>query len=228
MASTADLVGTIMQHVYEPLYTFDANWASQPMLAAGMPKVSADGKIYTIELRKGVKLHNGRDLDAEDVVASLQALDGDDAARQGARQRASRRMTAKGPDTVEIALNDRQPPLLAHLALPSGLPAIMAKESIAKPLVEFVGTGPYKFRERKPDQFVRADAASTATRARNEAGQRLCGQARGQDRGAALHAGAERQHPRRRRRWPASTSSPTCCRSRPTRSCRGPRGARRC
>ena len=26
MASTADLVGTIMQHVYEPLYTFDAKW----------------------------------------------------------------------------------------------------------------------------------------------------------------------------------------------------------
>ena len=26
MASTADLVGTIMQHVYEPLYTFDGNW----------------------------------------------------------------------------------------------------------------------------------------------------------------------------------------------------------
>jgi peptide/nickel transport system substrate-binding protein len=30
----------------------------------------------------------------------------------------------------------------------------MAKESIANPLVDFVGTGPYKFRERKPDQFV--------------------------------------------------------------------------
>jgi len=38
MASTADLVGTIMQHVYEPLYTFDAKWNVVPMLAvwAGM------------------------------------------------------------------------------------------------------------------------------------------------------------------------------------------------
>ena len=33
MASTADLVGTIMQHVYEPLYTFDAKWNVVPMLA---------------------------------------------------------------------------------------------------------------------------------------------------------------------------------------------------
>ena len=40
MASTADLVGTIMQHVYEPLFTFDANWAIQPMLAAAQRAAS--------------------------------------------------------------------------------------------------------------------------------------------------------------------------------------------
>ncbi len=36
-----------------------------------MPKVSADGKVYSITLRKGVKLHSGRELNADDVVASL-------------------------------------------------------------------------------------------------------------------------------------------------------------
>ncbi len=72
MASTADLVGTIMQHVYETLYTFDAKWNAVPMLAETLPKVSADGKSYTITLRKGVLLHSGRELNADDVVASLQ------------------------------------------------------------------------------------------------------------------------------------------------------------
>ena len=72
MVSTADLVGTIMQHVYEPLYTFDANWNIAPMLAESLPAVSKDGLSYTIPLRKGVKFHNGRDLTADDVVASLQ------------------------------------------------------------------------------------------------------------------------------------------------------------
>ena len=38
MASTADLVGTIMQHVYETLYTFDAKWNVVPMLAETMPR----------------------------------------------------------------------------------------------------------------------------------------------------------------------------------------------
>ena len=46
MTSTADLVGTIMQHVYEPLYTFDANWNIAPMLAESMPVVSKDGLTY--------------------------------------------------------------------------------------------------------------------------------------------------------------------------------------
>jgi peptide/nickel transport system substrate-binding protein len=32
--------------------------------------------------------------------------------------------------------------------------AIMAKETLAQPLREYVGTGPYKFAERKPDQYV--------------------------------------------------------------------------
>src|SRR5665647_2934401 len=71
MASTADLVTIIMQHVYEPLYTFDANSKIVPMLAEGLPEVSADGKRYSITLRKGVQLHNGRELNAEDVMASL-------------------------------------------------------------------------------------------------------------------------------------------------------------
>src|SRR2546427_6680804 len=48
MASTADLVSTIMQHVYEPLYTFDANWNVAPMLAGSMPAISKDGVVYTI------------------------------------------------------------------------------------------------------------------------------------------------------------------------------------
>ncbi|WP_336810376.1 ABC transporter substrate-binding protein [Bosea sp. MMO-172] len=153
MASTADLVGTIMQHVYEPLFTFDANWAIQPMLASAQPTVSADGKTYAIELRKGVKLHNGRELDAEDVVASLKRwLEMTPRGKGLAKSVAS--LAAKGPSSVEIVLSKVEPALLAHLALPSGFAAIMAKESIANPLTEFVGTGPYKFRERRPDQFV--------------------------------------------------------------------------
>jgi peptide/nickel transport system substrate-binding protein len=153
MASSADLVGTIMQHVYEPLYTFDANWALQPMLAAAMPEISDGGKRYTIKIREGVKLHNGRDLTAEDVALSLKRWM-EMTPRGKAIAKGLGAIEAKDAATVEIALSAPNPALIAHLALPSGFAAIMAKEAIANPLTEFVGTGPYKFKERKADQFV--------------------------------------------------------------------------
>ncbi|WP_213955046.1 MULTISPECIES: ABC transporter substrate-binding protein [unclassified Variovorax] len=153
MASTADLVGTIMQHVYETLYTFDAKWNVVPMLAESLPKVSADGKSYSITLRKGVMLHNGRELNADDVVASLQRWM-EQSPRGKAVSKEIDSIKAKGPQGVEIVLKEPYAPLVSQLALPSGMAAIMAKDSIATPLKDFVGTGPYKFKERKPDQFV--------------------------------------------------------------------------
>lgn len=153
MASTADLVATIMQHVYEPLYTFDAKWAIAPMLAESLPTVSKDGLRYGIALRKGVMLHNGRELNADDVVASLKRwMEMAPRGKAVAAEVAS--LAAKGPHAIEIVLKRPYAPLLPQLALPSGMAAIMAKESIAQPLTQFVGTGPYRFKERRPDQYV--------------------------------------------------------------------------
>ena len=152
-STPADLVCIIMQHVYEPLYTFDAKSTLVPMLAESMPKISADGKTYAIALRKGVKLHSGRDLNADDVVASLKrwmevSLRGKSVAAQVAD------IVAKDGLNVVITLKNAYAPLLSQLAMASGMAAIMAKESLAQPLREFVGTGPYRFKERKPDQYV--------------------------------------------------------------------------
>ena len=121
----------------------------KPMLAAEMPKIAADGKLYTIELRKGVKLHNGRDLDAEDVVASLKRWV-EMTPRGKALAKSIASITAKGPSTVEIALNDLQPALLAHLALPSGYAGIMAKETHRQPAG--------RVRRHRPLQVPRAQA----------------------------------------------------------------------
>ena len=120
MASTADLVGTIMQHVYEPLYTFDANWNVAPMLAESMPVISKDGLVYTIPLRKGVKFHNGKEMTSDDVVASLKRWM-DIAPRGKAVAKEIKSLEAKGPNSIVITLNRPYAPLLAHLALPSRL-----------------------------------------------------------------------------------------------------------
>src|SRR5882724_8417456 len=149
MASTVDLVSTIMQHVYEPLYTFDANWNVAPMLAESMPAISKDGLVYTIPLRKGVKFHNGKEMTSDDVVASLKRWM-DMAPRGKAIAKEVKSLEPKGPNTVAITLNRPYAPLVSHFALPSGFAVIMPKETIATPLTQFIGTGPYQFKERKP------------------------------------------------------------------------------
>ena len=152
-STPADLVCIIMQHVYEPLFTFDAKAVLVPMLAEAMPSISADGKVYSITLRKGVKLHSGRDLDADDVVASLKRwMEVSPRGKSVAAQVAE--LSAKGPQAVQISLKNAYAPLLSQLAMASGMAAIMAKETLAQPLRDFVGTGPYRFKERKPDQYV--------------------------------------------------------------------------
>src|SRR5438552_2998584 len=146
MASTADLVGTIMLHVYEQLYTFDANWNVTPMLAESMPAISNGGLVYTIPLRKGVKFHNGKEMTSDDVLASLKRWM-EMAPRGKALTKEIKSIEASGPNAIVITLNRPYAPLLAHLALPNGFAAIMAKDSIATPLTQFVGTGPYQFKE---------------------------------------------------------------------------------
>ena len=174
MASSADLIGTVMQHVYEPLFTFDAQWNVVPMLAEAMPTISNGGKTYDIALRKGVMLHSGRELTADDVVASLQRWI-EQSPRGKAVGKVVDSLKAKGPLAVEIVLKEPYAPLAAQLALPSGMAAVMAKESIASPLKDFVGTGPYRFKERKPDQYVllnRFDKYSARKEAANGYGGR--------------------------------------------------------
>jgi len=166
MATTADLTGTIMQHVYEGLYTFDKEWNVRPMLADKMPKISADGLTVTIGLRKGVKFHNGREMKSDDVVASLKRWM-EMAPRGKAQAKNIETLEAKGPLAIEIKLKQPVPSLLAHLAMPSGFAVVMPKETIANPLKDFVGTGPYKFKERKPDQYVLL-VRNTAYSARSE------------------------------------------------------------
>jgi len=153
MASSADLVATIMQHVYEPLYTFDAKWNVVPLLAEALPTISKDGLHYTIAIRKGVQLHSGRELDSADVVASLKRwMDVSPRGKAVAKEVAD--ITPKGTHAIEIVLRNAYAPLLPQLALPSGMAAVMARESIATPLKDFVGTGPFRFKERRPDQYV--------------------------------------------------------------------------
>lgn len=177
MSTTADLVGTITQHVFETLYAFDANWTLKPLLAAGEPVVSGEGKVWTIPLRADVRFHDGAAMTAEDVLASV------------------KRWLAVSPrgKTVAAVLDEvsvvdgkalrftlKKPfaPLGSLLAFNNGAAVVMPKAQAEAegPLKSFVGTGPFKLVEHKPDQYIRLEAfagyVSPAGEASGYAGKR--------------------------------------------------------
>ena len=101
--TTANFVEIITQHMYESLYTLDQNYQPIPVLAEGLPAVSADGLIYTIKLRQGIRFHNGKEMTSEDVVASLKRWGGY-AAQAKALWTSVEGVRAVDTSTVEIEL----------------------------------------------------------------------------------------------------------------------------
>jgi peptide/nickel transport system substrate-binding protein len=153
MESPADVVGIISQHMFETLYTWGEGWRVVPLLAAKDAEIAAGGKTYTIPLRTGVKFHDGTDMTSEDVKASLERWM---TVAQRGKQTAEKVESVTAPDesTIVITLKEPFAPLLPLLALQTSAAIILPAEKQAQPMTEYVGTGPYKFRERKPDQYV--------------------------------------------------------------------------
>ena len=86
--TTATLTEVLTNHLYEGLYALDEGYRPIPMLAEALPAVSPDGLTYTIQLRQGIKFHNGKEMTSDDVVASLKRWMQQGAVRAGARRRA--------------------------------------------------------------------------------------------------------------------------------------------
>src|SRR6476646_4606562 len=156
--TTASITETLTNHIYEGLYSLDRDNKPIPMLAESHT-VSKDGLTYTFKLRQGVKFHNGKEMSSDDVVASLnrwgkQSIYGKALFAQVAEMR------ALDPYTVEMKLKEKSAIVLISLAVPNNFGAIYPKEIAEKfapevKVTEYVGTGPYKLVEWKPDPYIR-------------------------------------------------------------------------
>ena len=153
--TTATIAYQIAWHVFETLYTYDKQFQPIPMLAESHT-VTDGGRRYTITLRKGVKFHNGKDLTAADAAASL--------ARWGKLHvtgktifKTIEAMEVKDPLTLVIHLKEPSGSLL--YALGSPYVAIHPKSVLDaagdQPVKEYIGTGPFRFVEHKPDRHIR-------------------------------------------------------------------------
>jgi peptide/nickel transport system substrate-binding protein len=155
--TTAVITQQITWHIYETLYTYDKNLQPVPMLAESHT-ISDGGRRYTITLRKNVKFHNGREMNSADVVPSLQRW-GKMSTTGKALWKGVEAVEAKDPYTVVIHLKEPSGSLLFGLGSPNNGAAIYPKEVMAAAgegqIKEFIGTGPYRFVEHKPDRHIK-------------------------------------------------------------------------
>jgi peptide/nickel transport system substrate-binding protein len=142
-------------NIYEQLFTLDANYNPVPVLAESV-EVSEDGLTYTFPLRKGVKFHNGEELQAEDVVASMNRW-----LTISSRAKvllANAKFEEVDPYTVKLTVESATSDVLILIASQAQFPSITTKEIIesapAEGITEYIGTGPYKFKEWKQDQYI--------------------------------------------------------------------------
>ena len=155
--TTAVIVQQITWHIYETLYTYDKQYNAVPMLVES--HTTADGgRTYLFKLRRGVKFHNGKEMTSADVVASLKRW-GRLATPGKAVWRNVEGVEARDAHTVAMLLKEPSGALLAALARPNNGAAIYPKEIVEaagdQPVKEYIGTGPYRFVEHKPDRHVR-------------------------------------------------------------------------
>ncbi|MGI8554455.1 MAG: ABC transporter substrate-binding protein [Dehalococcoidia bacterium] len=142
----------------EALVSYDENFKPLPVLAEKWD-ISPDGLTYTFPLRKGVKFHNGKEMKAEDVIASTDRFL--KVTSRPAGFKVIDKYEAKDDYTVTFTLKAPSASFIDNMAYPLGYMGIFPKEVIQGKAVDqikaadMIGTGPYTFAEFVPDQFVR-------------------------------------------------------------------------
>ncbi|KAB2328318.1 ABC transporter substrate-binding protein [Cytobacillus depressus] len=155
--NTAAVTSEVSRNIYEQLFALNATYEPVPMLAESYA-LSEDGTTYTIHLRKGVKFHNGDEMVAEDVVASLKKwieVNSKKALFDGAE------FKIEDNYTIVMQLPKVMFGVIEALADNGQLSGIMPKEiaesATAMGATEFIGTGPFKLKEWKQDQYIKLE-----------------------------------------------------------------------
>ena len=155
-ATSAAIPRVVYSNVSEGLVKIDRNGKIVPALAKSH-KISKDGKEYTFVLKKGVKFHDGKPFDAEDVKFTLERLM--DAQKTGTAHPEYYKdidsVQAVDSHTIKIRLKNVNSMFLFNLARPDSI--IVNKEAVDKLKSAPIGTGPFKFVE-----WVRGDHVTLA------------------------------------------------------------------
>lgn len=156
--TTGGMTAFISTHVFEKLVSLKSDYTVGLELASSYDH-NEDYTEHTYVLREGVIFHNGDEMKAEDVVASMNRWIENNG--QAIGMVGNGRFEAVDEYTVRIK-TDNSSMYLNDLIGYLGNGFIMPKEVVdATPageiLEDYVGTGPYKFTEWATDQYIRLD-----------------------------------------------------------------------
>ena len=136
--------------LYNGITEYTPSMEPAPCLAESWD-VSEDALTYTWHLRKGVKFHNGRELEGEDIKWNFERCLDEELGSQ-LRQNIQEVETIEVVDkyTVKMYLNT------PSVILPMGAQElkIIAKECLEEINTAPVGTGPYKYKDFIPDETL--------------------------------------------------------------------------
>jgi peptide/nickel transport system substrate-binding protein len=144
------------RHVYDNLlYRDPKTYEYKPLLAKSFNWV--DDTTIAMELRQGVKFHNGSEMTADDVVYTLNfAANPDNKVKTQRYSNWIKEVVKEGPYKVKILLKEPFPAALEFL---SGANPVYPKDYYAKVGPNGfgqapIGTGPYKVAELEPGKKV--------------------------------------------------------------------------
>ncbi len=149
--------GNLLYNLGDRLYTYASGTTDlKPQLATALPKVSADGLVYTIPLRQGVVFHDGTPFNAKAMAFSLQRFIQNGGRPAFLLSNTIESVEASGDSELTIRLHKPFAAFPSLLAF-SGACAVspQAYEIGAgkfKPST-FVGTGPYRLAQFGSDSL---------------------------------------------------------------------------
>lgn len=147
----------VQEAIFERLVRLDAAGNVLPDLAESWEAV--DPSTYVFKLRRDVKFHDGSDFDADVVKWNFDfAIDPNNATAVGGQLAMIESVTVLDPYTVRFNL--KYPFSAFPVRLASWVAKIKSKVAYEKfgkehSIKNPVGTGPFMFKEWKPDQYVR-------------------------------------------------------------------------
>ncbi len=156
----------VTESIFETVVTYgEEDTTIHPGLAESWD-VSADNLTYTFHLKQDVKFQDGTDFNADAVVFNFDRwMNGDDeqfpyytmfGGYKGDEGHVIKEVKAVDENTVEFTLTRPQAPFLKNLAMsPFGIASPAAVKKYGDKFREHpVGTGPFKFKEWKPNDKI--------------------------------------------------------------------------